>query len=176
VLGGTRFAGKTQPRRCVHEVSAMLSLSHGHLNHQSDRFRKATTTAVHPKTTKNTRGRECACRGSIPPGWPVIEVQLLGGLGNRDNRFQSANDGYSVGGLSTAAHQKSPNHPNSVTASEHPHETSPLPLSTHHSISNSHTQNGREWRPSSLGGVLPPLTLISMFQLFRRFGLPHWLS
>jgi hypothetical protein len=43
--------------------------------------------------------------------------------------------------------------------SENPHKTSPLPLSTRHSIGHSHTQNGRERWVSNLGDISPLLML-----------------
>ena len=58
-----------------------------------------------------------------------------------------------------------PNHLGSPTASNN------TCMKPHHRSSQHITLSVR--RPSSLGNIPPPLTLISKFQSFRRFGLPH---
>jgi hypothetical protein len=78
--------------------TALKMLSHGHLNHQSDQFRNARGFPVRyrhprvkhrrpPKTLQRIRGGENVhAEGTYHRS--VVEIQLLGGLRNRDNRFQ----------------------------------------------------------------------------------------
>jgi hypothetical protein len=119
--------------------------------------------ALRPNSTKNTRGRnKYVCRANIPPG-PLSKSNCYKAREISVTRRRVFEEPLSAGPPQrfTFSLQKPQNQPDSPTAPEHPHETSPLRLSTHHSIGYSHTQNGHERWPSTLGNIPAPLTLRS---------------
>lgn len=116
----------------------------------------------------------------------VTEIQLPAGRRNRDNRSQQTEDGaafkyssFARQALHSGSHQhllQLQNHPNFPTASNS------IQLKPHHCSSQHNILSVILIHKMALNGGLrawaisPPPTLMSKFQLFRRFDLPHFPS